>query len=138
MFKLVKTTEDGKSLFSCVPNSWELLNVLSWPIISGPNGDKTLIKLIESMVEPEDNWILLPCEVKICGVKSYKEGRFLAETYAGFENTEDEERLVHRNLFFYLYLILELVYQLISCSLENNNESINKYIAVLQTFMHVD
>lgn len=82
-FKVVQTSERGKTLLSCVPQKWESDGILMWP---RSKADK-LLKAEEST--PNEEWLSMTCTVKRNNL-SYHEAQLAMNLMSDYTDTDED------------------------------------------------
>ena len=86
MYKIVQTTEKGKSQLCVVPEGWEINGILYWP----KNKADRLIKDAKST--PGDNWFEMQCSVKRSNLITFDVAEEELENMLLCEDTDDCEQ----------------------------------------------
>lgn len=87
-FKIVRTIEKNKQLFSAVPNHWEENNVLFWPDHLKLN--KLQAARADAKSRPSADWGQYPCVVKCTNINNFLEAIQLEKQFSNCD-TDGEE-----------------------------------------------
>uniref|UniRef100_A0A1B0GNF8 Uncharacterized protein n=1 Tax=Phlebotomus papatasi TaxID=29031 RepID=A0A1B0GNF8_PHLPP len=86
-WKVVKTIEDGRSLITAVPDSWEQDGLLFWPPPELGAIEKLRLNLT---IVPDKSWAIYNCEVKAQRIETFRDAKKLEKMLSNIE-TENEE-----------------------------------------------